>query len=54
MLLRLENEKVKIEVNKLFTGIDKDKKFVFYRVFNEFPDDKKLVESYGFIDRQIK
>ena len=53
-LLRLENEKVKIEVSKLFTGIDKDKKFVFYRAFNEFPDGTKLVESYGFIDRQTK
>jgi hypothetical protein len=49
--LRIENEKVKMEVGKLFSGIDKDKKYVFYSVFNEFPNDNKIVERYGFIDK---
>ena len=51
MSLKFENEKVKMEVSKLFTGIDKDKKYVFYSVFNEFPNDNKKVERYGFIDK---
>lgn len=50
-MLKSENEKVKIEVGKLFTGIDKDKKYVFYSVFNELPNDNKLVERYGFVDQ---
>lgn len=48
--LKIENEKVKQEVGRLFTGIDKDKKFVFYWAFNELPIGKKFVEHYGFID----
>jgi hypothetical protein len=52
--LKLENEKVKKEVGQLFTGIDKDKKFVFYWAFNEIPDGQKLVEHYDFIDQRTK
>lgn len=52
--LKIENEKVKKEVGRLFTGIDKDKKFVFYWAFKEIPDGKKLVEHYGFIDKRTK
>lgn len=52
--LKIENEKVKKEVDRLFTGIDKDKKFVFYWAFNEIPDGKKLVEHYGFIDKRTE
>jgi hypothetical protein len=52
--LKIENEKVKQEVGRLFTGIDKDKKFVFYWAFNEIPDGKKLVEHYGFIDKRTE
>ena len=49
--LKDENDKVKVEVSKLFKGIDKDKKNVFYWAFNEMPDGVKLVEHYGFIDK---
>lgn len=52
--LKIENEKVKKEVGRLFTGIDKDKEFVFYWAFNEIPDGKKLVEHYGFIDKRTE
>ena len=52
--LKIENEKVKKEVDRLFTGIDKDKRFVFYWAFKEIPDGKKLVEHYGFIDKQTE
>jgi hypothetical protein len=50
--LKTENEKVKKEASRMFTGIDKDKKYVFYWAFNEMPDGKKLVEHYGFIDKR--
>ena len=52
--LKIENEKVKNEIGQIFTGIDKDKKFVFYQAFNELPDGKKLVEHYGFIDKRAE
>jgi hypothetical protein len=52
--LKIENEKVKKEVGRLFTGIDKDKKFVFYWAFKEIPDGKKSVNHYGFIDQRTK
>jgi hypothetical protein len=50
--LKTENEKVKIEISKLFPGIDKDKKAVLYRAFNELPDGKKEVKSFGFVDKK--
>ncbi len=49
--LKLENEKVKKEINSLLTGINKDKKFVFYQAYNVLPGSKKLVEHYGFVDK---
>ncbi len=50
-VLKIENEKVKKEVGQIFLGIDKDKKYVFYRAFEEMPDGKKLVEHFGFVDK---
>lgn len=50
--LKTENEKMKIEVSKLFPGIDQDKKAVLYRAFNELPDGKKEVRSFGFVDKR--
>lgn len=52
--LKIENEKVKKEVSRIFTGINKNKKFVFYWAFKEIPDGKKTVEHYGFIDQQTE
>lgn len=52
--LKAENEKVKKEISQIFTGINKDKKFVFYQAFNELPDGKKLVGHYGFMDKRTK
>ena len=48
--LRLENEKVRKGVDSIFTGIDKDKKYIFYWAFNKMPDGKNQQERYGFID----
>jgi len=49
--LKNENNKVKIEVNRLFTGIYKDKKAVLYRIYNEMPDGKKIIDHYGIVDK---
>lgn len=52
--LKTENEKIKTEVNRIFKGIDKDKKFVFYKAFNEMPDGVKKLDQYGFVDELQK
>ncbi|WP_281632792.1 hypothetical protein [Flavobacterium luteolum] len=49
--LKIENNKVKTEVNKLFTGLYKDKKAVLYRIYNEMPDGKKIIDHYGIVDK---
>ena len=51
--LKFENQKIRKEVDSIFTGIDKDKQFVFYWGFNEMPDGQKLVEHYGFVDTLV-
>jgi hypothetical protein len=48
--LQKEQEKIKVEVYKLFLGLNKDRKYVFYKAYNEIPDGKKKVKSYGFCD----
>jgi hypothetical protein len=48
--LRRENEKVKMEVQKLFTGISINKKTTLYQAFNEMPDGNHPVKYYGFVD----
>ncbi len=50
LALKLENLKIRKEVDSIFTGIDKEKKFIFYWGFNEMPDGQKEVEHYGFVD----
>ncbi len=48
--LEAEYEEVKKEVSRLYKGIDKDKDYVFYQAYNQYPDGNKPVEHYGFID----
>lgn len=48
--LKNENENVKKEVAKLFPGIDQQKKYIFYMVSNEFPEEGKVAEQFGFVD----
>lgn len=52
--LKIEHVKIKKQISQLFTGIDKDKKIVFYRAFNELPEGEKLAEYFVFIDRLSK
>ena len=52
--LKIEYEQIKNEANQLFTGINKDKQFVFYWAFNEIPVGQNKVNRYGFIDKLTK
>ena len=52
--LKQENEKVRIKADSIFTGINKDKKFVFYWAFNKMPDGQNLEENRGFVDTLMK
>lgn len=52
--LTAENEKIKSVIGQTFPGIDQDKKYIFYRAFNEIPDGTKEVPHYGFIDKLIE
>ncbi len=47
--LRAENLTIRAIIGEYFEGIDKDKKYVFYRAYNEMPGEE-TVERYGFID----
>lgn len=48
--LKLQNEKIRKKVDSIFTGIDKDKKFISYGAFNKLPDEQGRGHGYGFID----
>ena len=51
--LKSENEKIKKIIGQIFTGIDKDKKYIFYQAFNEIPDEKSdnQPNGYGFVEK---
>jgi hypothetical protein len=53
ILLAKENDKVRIEVKKIFTGIGGNKKITMYEAFNQMPDDKHSASFRGFIDRGV-
>lgn len=48
-----ENKKIRALVSKSFKGIDKEKKYVLYRVFNEFPEEGKPQSYYEFRDELV-
>lgn len=47
--LAAENEVLHKLAPSLFPGIDKDVSFIFYRAFNEFPDEKIATPYFGFV-----
>jgi len=49
-LLKGENEKMKEEIKKLFSGVEKNNKYIFFRAFNKLPGGPEPVQHYGFID----
>lgn len=48
--LRKENLEIQKVIGHIFKGIDQNKKYLFYRVFDEIPDGTiKYREHYGFV-----
>ena len=47
--LKIENDKVHEKIGEVFNGLDKDKKYIFYKAWNEIPDGKTPKPNYGFI-----
>jgi len=46
---KLENDKIHSIIGTLFKGIDKEKKFIFYKAYNEIPKGGDPVPTYGFV-----
>jgi hypothetical protein len=46
--LTAENDEIKKVIGKIFPGIEKNKKYVFFKAFNEIPNGKTPVEHFGF------
>jgi hypothetical protein len=46
---KAENNLIHQSIGNIFEGIDKDKKFIFYKAFNEIPNGTKEVQTYGFV-----
>jgi hypothetical protein len=49
--LRKENEIIKKVTGKVIPGIDKDKKYVFYDAYNEWPRSDRSVDRYDMTDK---
>ena len=46
--LKEENDLVQERIGEVFTGIDKNKKYIFYKALNEMPNNETPVSNYGF------
>jgi len=51
LALKKEYQQIKSVIGDYFEGIDKGKKYVFYRAFNEMPQEDRKVDNYGFVDQ---
>jgi hypothetical protein len=51
---RIENDGIHKKIGKIFKGIDKDKKYIFYKAFSGMPDGKTKVPTYGFVKKLKK
>lgn len=47
--LKKENDELQKVIGNILPGIDKGKKYVFFKAYNEIPNSKTNVASYGFI-----
>ncbi len=45
-----ENDRVKAEVQRIFTGISMNKGVTLYQAFNEMPDGTHPIKYFGFVD----
>ncbi|HTD98049.1 MAG TPA: hypothetical protein VK668_02140 [Mucilaginibacter sp.] len=50
--LKVENEEIKKVIGEVFPGIDKNKKYVFFKAYNQIPNSKNAVPTYGFMLKQ--
>ncbi|NVN95772.1 MAG: hypothetical protein HXX18_10870 [Bacteroidetes bacterium] len=48
---RIENDKIHNLIGTIFKGIDLDKKYIFYKAWNEIPDGKNSKPNYGFVKK---
>lgn len=46
---KVENNQIHDLIGQTFSGIDKDKKYIFYKAFSEMPNGKTPVPTYGFV-----
>ncbi len=49
--LQQENDNLKKVIGKIIPGIDQNKKYVYYDVFNEFPKYDRSVDRYEMVDK---
>jgi hypothetical protein len=49
--LQKENDDLKKVIGKIIPGIDQNKKYIYYDVFNEFPKYSSSVDRYEIIDK---
>jgi len=47
--LKAENEQIKKVIGRVFYGIDKNKKYIFFKAYNIIPDGKTPTENFGFM-----
>lgn len=46
---KAENDLIHKSIGQVFKGLDKDKKYVFYKAYSSMPDGKTPVPTYGFV-----
>lgn len=49
--IRLEYQQVRMEVARLFPGLNQEKEYIFFRAFNRIPEPGKEAEYVTFVDR---
>lgn len=52
--LKRENEDLRKVIGDIFPGIEKGKKYIFFKAYNEIPNGKDLTKSYGFVFNILK
>lgn len=48
---KIENNKIHKNIGNVFKGLDKDKKYIFYKAYSEIPNGKTSVPAYGFVKK---
>jgi hypothetical protein len=52
--LQSENEQVKEKIREIFPGINKNKRYVFFKVFNQIPNQKNNAGHFEFVWKTYK